>query len=164
MMRYSCLPSTFYKPFQHLYFSLFALWTAVVHHLVSCYQVLCSFGKVLSISTTEHLLLEVHVKVYTVCVHLAQLHSSETWRPNASNLQQIHHYDCSMVHSICAIESQDETLLILKTWHWKYYGSLLQSMTQMVRTHMAKCATYHVKSGLDLAIVDPRRLGRPKKT
>ena len=147
MMRYFCLPSKFYKPFQHLYFSLFALWTVVVHHLVSWHQVLHSFGKVLSIITTGRLLPKVHVKVYTICVHLAKLHSSETWGPNASNLQHLHHYDCSMIHSICAIKSQNTTSLISKTWHWGYCGNLLQLMTQMVRTRMAQCATYYVKSG-----------------
>ena len=42
------------------------------------------------------------------CIHSAMLHSSETWGPNASNLQHLGCTNRSMNHWICGVNKHDE--------------------------------------------------------
>ena len=58
---------------------------------------------------TRHLSPKVHGKLYTTSIYLAVLHSSETWGPNASDLQWLCLNDRTMICWICGTKGWDKT-------------------------------------------------------
>ena len=67
------------------------------------------FRKLLPVLTTRHLTPKIRGKVYTTCVRTAMLHGSETWGPNASDLQRLRRNDRAMIRWICGVGVRDET-------------------------------------------------------
>ena len=58
------------------------------------------------------------------------LHGSETWAPNASDLQRLRRNDCAMIRWICSAKLEDE--ISLAVLHQKL--DLLDEITAVLRT------------------------------
>jgi len=69
------------------------------------------FRKLLPILTSKHISLKIRGKVFTACVPSTMLHGSETWAPNASDLQRLRRNDCAMIRWICGAKLEDEISL-----------------------------------------------------
>ena len=60
------------------------------------------FRKLLPILTSKHISFKIRGKVFTAYVRSTMLHGSETWAPNASDLQRLCRNDCAMIRWICS--------------------------------------------------------------
>ena len=61
-----------------------------------------------SLLTSRHISPKSRGQVYSSCVRSAMLHGSETWGPNASELQRLRQNDRSMVRWICGVSAHDD--------------------------------------------------------
>ena len=66
------------------------------------------FRKLLPLLSSRHISPKSRGHVYSSCVRSAMLHGSETWGPNASELQRLRRNDRSMVRWICGVSVQDD--------------------------------------------------------
>ena len=123
------------------------------------------FRKLLPILTTRHLSPKVRGKVYTACVRSAMLHGSETWAPNASDLQRLRRNDRSMIRWICGTKDQDETpsATLLQKLGIDDITAVLRSRRLRWSGHVQR-ATSCINSVTDLVIPGIRGRGRPRKT
>ena len=58
--------------------------------------------------TSRHISPKSRWQVYSSCVRSSMLHGSETWGPNASELQRLRRNDRSMVRWICCVSAHDD--------------------------------------------------------
>ena len=93
------------------------------------------------------------------------LHGSETWGPNAPELQRLRRNDRAMIRWICGVRPQDEVrsetllqklaiddiLVVLRTRRLGWYGHTQRS-------------TSCIKTVQDLQLPGANRRGRPRKT
>ena len=66
------------------------------------------FRKLLPSLTSRHISPKSRGQVYSSCVRSAMLHGSETWGPNASELQRLCRNYRSMVRWICGVSAHDD--------------------------------------------------------
>ena len=104
-------------------------------------------------------------KVFTACVRSTMLHGSETWAPNASDLQRLRRNDRTMIRWICGAKladkiptavlhrklDLDDITAVLRTRHLRWYG------------HVQR-ATSCINSIMRLELPGTRDRGRPRKT
>ena len=123
------------------------------------------FRDLLPILTSRHLPLHVRGRVFSTCVRTAMLHGSETWGPNAVDLQRLRRNDRSMIRWICGVRPQDETdtadLLaklgladiakVVRSRRLRWFGHAMRSQ---------EC----INSVMDMEVVGCRGSGRPRKT
>jgi len=104
-------------------------------------------------------------KVFTACVQSTMLHGSETWAPNASDLQRLRRNDCAMIRWICGAKLEDE--ISSAVLHQKLD---LDEITAVVRTRRLRWyghvqrATSCISSITRLGLPGTRDRGRPRKT
>lgn len=123
------------------------------------------FRKLLPILTSKHVSLKTRGKVFSACVRSAMLHGSESWAPNAHDLQRLRRNDRAMVRWICAARPTDE--ISSEELH-KQLGvieidSLLRSRRLRWYGHVQR-ATSSINSTFSMTIPGSRGRGRPKKT
>ena len=123
------------------------------------------FRKLLPILTSRHLPFKVRGKVFSACVRSSMLHGSETWAPNASDLQRLRRNDRAMIRWICAVKLNDEEpsevlhrklgideiTSVLRTRRLRWYG------------HVQR-ATSCINSISQMTVPGSRVRGRPRKT
>ena len=66
------------------------------------------FRKLLLLLTSRHISPKSRGQVYSSCIRSAMLHGSETWGPNASELQRLRRNYRSMVRWICGVSAHDD--------------------------------------------------------
>ena len=123
------------------------------------------FRKLLPILTSRHLSPKVRGKVYTACVRSAMLHGSETWAPNASDLQRLRRNDRSMIRWICRTKLEDQTpsVDLLKKLDIAEISAVLRGRRLRWAGHVQR-ATSCIKTITDFSIPGVRGRGRPRKT
>ena len=123
------------------------------------------FRRLLPILTSRHLPLKIRGKVFSTCVRSSMLHGSETWAPNAADLQRLRRNDRAMVRWICAVKVNDDTpsdtlhrrlgiaeiTSVLRTRRLRWYG------------HVQRASTY-INTITQLLVPGNRGRGRPRKT
>ena len=125
------------------------------------------FRKLLPLLTSRHISPKSRGQVYSSCVRSAMLHGSETWGPNASELQRLCLNDRSMVRWICGVSAHDDIPS----------DQLLEKLGQTDNTTVIRCGRLqwagHVERapsntgiGLvgNLVVPGKRGRGRPRKT
>ena len=135
-----------------------------------CRPLLCRLGKfrkLLPLLTSRHISPKSRGQVYSSCVRWAMLHGSETWGPNASELQRLRRNDHSMVRWICGVSAHDD---IPSDQLLEKLG--LADITTIIRCGRLRWAG-HVErapsnTGIgmvgNLAVPGKRGRGRPRKT
>ena len=73
-----------------------------------CCAAWSKFRKLLPILTSKHISFKIRGKVFTACVRSTMLHGSETWAPNASDLQRLRRNDRAMIRWICSAKLADK--------------------------------------------------------
>ena len=125
------------------------------------------FRKLLPLLTSRHISPKSRGQVYSSCVRSAMLHGSETWGPNASELQRLRRNDRSMVRWICGVSANDD---IPSDQLLEKLG--LADITTVLRCGRLRWAG-HVErappnTGIgmvgNLAVPGKRGRGRPRKT
>ena len=123
------------------------------------------FRKLLPILTSRHLSPKIRGNVYEAGVRSAMLHGSETWGPNAADLQRLRRNDRSMIRWICGVNERDEIpsddlllklgicdiVMVLRKRRLNWYGHV-QRATSSIKT----VAAVRVPGG--------NRRGRPRKS
>jgi len=109
------------------------------------------FRKLLPILTSKHISFKIRGKVFTACIRSTMLHGSETWAPNASDLQRLRRNDRAMIRWICSAKLEDkissavlhqkldldEITAVLRTRRLRWYGhvqratSCINSITRL---------------------------------
>ena len=101
-----------------------------------CCAAWSKFRKLLPILTSKHISFKISGKVFTACVRSTMLHGSETWAPNASDLQRLRRNDRTMIRWICGAKladeipsavlrqklDLDEITAVLRTQRLRWYG------------------------------------------
>ncbi len=123
------------------------------------------FRKLLPVLTTRHLSPKIRGKVYSACVRSAMLHGSETWGPNAADLQRLRRNDRAMIRWICGSGINDETPSehLLEKLGINDITAVLRCRRLRWAGHVER-ATSCIKTVCDLDIPCCRRKGRPRKT
>ena len=123
------------------------------------------FRKLLPIVASRHLSPKVRGRVYEAGVRSAMLHGSETWGPNAADLQRLRRNDRAMIRWICGVNERDEVssddllsklgisdiCLVLRKRRLNWYGHV-QRATSCINTVLA------------VRVPGGNRRGRPRKT
>ena len=123
------------------------------------------FKKLLPILTSKHVSFSSKGKVFNACVRSALLHGSETWAPNAADLQRLRRNDRAMIRWICGTKPLDETPIetlcgwlgiqevtdALRSRRLRWYGHVMRS---------SKC----INSITSLRVTGQGIRGRPRKT
>ena len=111
------------------------------------------FRELLPVLTTRHHSSKVRSKVYMACVCSVMFHGSKTWGPHASDLQQLHHNDCDMIHWIWGTNDWDETpsASLLQELGIDDIRKVIRSRQLRWYVHVQR-ATSCIKSVTDLAI------------
>ena len=65
------------------------------------------FRELRPVLTSRHIPFHIRGSVYSTCVRAAMLHGSETWAPNADDLQRLRRNDRAMIRWICGVKPQD---------------------------------------------------------
>jgi len=104
-------------------------------------------------------------KVFTACVRSTMLHGSETWAPNASDLQRLRRNDHTMIRWICGAKLEDEIPSAVLQ-----HKLDLDEITAVLRTRRLRWyrhvqrATSCINSITQLGLPGTRDRGRPRKT
>jgi len=123
------------------------------------------FKKLLPILTSKHISLLTRGKVFNTCVRAALLHASETWAPNATDLQKLRRNDRAMIRWICGTKPLDETpsqvlcnrlgipevINALRERRLRWYGHVMRS---------SSC----INTVTSLKVSGRGKRGRPRKT
>ena len=123
------------------------------------------FRKLLPILTRRHLSYKIRGEVYSACVRSSMLHASETWAPNAADLQRLRRNDRAMMRWICRVKLNDD--VSSEVLHQKLG---LEEVTSVVRTrrlrwygHVQRASTC-INSITRMPLPGGRKEGRPRKT
>jgi hypothetical protein len=123
------------------------------------------FRKLLPILTSRHLSFKIRGNVYSACVRSSMLHGSETWAPNASDLQRLRRNDRAMIRWICAVKPKDE--IPSDALHRKLGIDEVTSVVRIRRLrwygHVQRASTC-INSISQLTVPGNRDRGRPRKT
>ena len=123
------------------------------------------FRKLLPILTSKQLTFKIRGKVYNTCVRSVLLYGSETWAPNASDLQRLRRNDRAMIRWICNVKADDEisSSTLLQKLGIDDVTVALRSRRLRWFGHV-KRADSSIHTVMDMDVEGPKNQGRPKKT
>ena len=125
------------------------------------------FRKLLPVLTSRHVSLKTRGKVFSSAVRSALLHGSESWAPNAHDLQRLRRNDRAMVRWICAVKPNDTTpsSVLHERLGVCDINTVLQARRLRWYGHVERASpTSSIASTLRLDIPSSRGRGRPRKT
>ena len=123
------------------------------------------FRRLLPILTSKHLSPKVRGKVYSACVRSAMLHGSETWGPNAADLQRLRRNDRSMIRWICGVKDRQEVPSdqLLRKLGICEITAVLRSRRLRWAGHVARAKSC-INKVKDMEVSGCKGAGRPRKT
>ena len=123
------------------------------------------FRRLLPILTSKDLSPKVRGKVYSACVRSAMLHGSETWGPNAADLQRLRRNDRSMIRWICGVKDRQEVPSdqLLRKLGICEITAVLRCRRLRWAGHVARAKSC-INKVKDMKVSGCKGAGRPRKT